>query len=230
MLTDMFEFLLPYFQSNDFFFSVSHHFLPELLISFVLVDVRLWQFCINSILSLLNDNLLFGLLAVDGLGNSFALLYVLGHFLCVFFDKIIFIPDALSLEVSLLGIHVFLVLSFYSIFSFLLMYLDVVFYSLHNNLLIEVVFSLSQRLIRIMLQLYALTDAVHLKRFDSIVDIVYLFLPKRLIKLRLLLLQESFQGVVFFNTHLFYLLSLHPYVINLSLVLSSKLMICPYFA
>lgn len=72
------------------------------------------------------------------------------------------------------------------------MYLDVVFYSLHNNLLIEVVFSLSQRLIRIMLQLYALTDAVHLKRFDSIVDIVYLFLPKRLIKLRLLLLQESF--------------------------------------
>lgn len=42
MLTDMFEFLLPYFQSNDFFFSVSHHFLPELLISFVLVDVRLW--------------------------------------------------------------------------------------------------------------------------------------------------------------------------------------------
>lgn len=147
----------------------------------MLVDVGGGQLCELPVFIPLHYNLLLSLLTVHPLGDILARFDVLVHFLGVLFDQTVLLPDFFCLEVSFLGIDVFLVLPFESVFVLLLMDFDIVFDSLHDDLLVEVLLCPGQSFVGIVFELNALANAVHLEGLNAVVDAVDLLLPKRLV-------------------------------------------------
>ena len=218
-------FLLLQLQSFDLFISVLYHFPSILSLPFFLTHWWFWKFCKWFIFHSFSNYFFLGCLPIQSFLSRSAISKVQIHFLSIIFNKIILFPNNFSFVIGFFCIHPFLVLSFDSFLVFLIMNPDIVFYSFHYNLFVKILLCLCRRLVRIMLKLDSLSDAIHLKGLQSIFETFDLLVSERLMKFVLFFLHETLQLMIFFHSCLFYLLCFHPDIKYFPLVFFGELVI-----
>lgn len=106
---------------------------------------------------------------------------------------------------------------------------NVVFYSFHDDLLVEVLFRFYLGFIRVMLQLDSLPNAVELEGFLSLFETFHLFIPHGLVKLLLLFFQKLVQVTIFLNPRFLYGFRFHPDIEHFSLLLLGEIVVVSNF-
>lgn len=181
-LSKSFKFFLLFLQPLYLLISILHHPLSILILSFLLTDQSRRQFSKRFDFIFLSSNFLFRILSIKGFYQLLTLLHMIVHFSCIFFNQIILLPNSFSFYTGFFSVDSFFVFSFYSVLSLLIVNLNIILYSLKNHLLIKILFSLSKRLIRVMLQLDSLPNTIQLKRLQSLFKGINFFITLRLIK------------------------------------------------
>lgn len=104
------------------------------------------------------------------------------HFFIIIFNFIQLCPQNLRLKLSFFSFYSLFIFSFYSLLFLDLMFLYIIFDSLHNYNLIKFWLSF-QWLIRVMLQLYSLSHTVQLKHLMPLIHMIDFIISKRLCQL-----------------------------------------------
>ena len=97
------------------------------------------------------NNFFLSQLIIHSLFYFSADLKVWAYLLRIIFDKIIFVPNLLWLDIGLFNIYILFILSLQSFFPLMVMYFYIIFNSLHKNLFVEMLFRFCFGSIRIML-------------------------------------------------------------------------------
>jgi len=134
-------FFIPSLQSLNMMLSVFHFSDSILLLSLFFSHQRFRKFCVWLVFCLSFNYFSFSCLSIPCLLSSITKLELSLHFFGIVFNQIVLCPYNFGFIVGFFGIDSLLVLSFYSILSFFLVYLNVIFNSFHDNLLVKILFS-----------------------------------------------------------------------------------------
>ena len=208
-----------------FLILVLYFSLSILFFSLFLADGGHGKFLEGFVLNSLCNYFVLCSLSVHCLLNLGTFIEMFMHTFSIIFNQVVLFPDYLCLFVGLLSVYSFFILPFYPFFVLFLMNFDVVLDPFQNHLFVEIFLSFSQRSVRIMLKFNSLPNAVHLKGLESLVESFNFLIAQRLIKFIFLFLHKTLEIVIFLNSCLFDLLSSHPHIVHLPLVLLGELMI-----